>query len=72
MGQLKPSDLKTASMFDLVTRFYFDSPPNSSYHFALEAEIRSRTKGPIPSIGDIDWINEFVPTEVNPNGEYIR
>lgn len=73
MGRLKPSDLKTASMFELVTNYYFDfSDFSQSYRFALEAEIRSRTKGPLPELADIDWINEFVPMEVNPNGEYIR
>jgi hypothetical protein len=72
MAKFKPSDLKTASMFELVTRYYFKAPPKSSFHFALEAEIRSRTKGPLPEIGDINWIEETVTVEVNPNGEYIR
>lgn len=72
MGRIKASELKSASMYELVTCYYFEAAQESSYHYALEAEIRSRTKGPIPSIGEIDFKNKFVPTEVNPNGEYIR
>lgn len=72
MSKIEPSSIKTASMYELVTQYYFGAPLKSSYHFALEAEIRSRTKGPLPELGDINWIDKTVTAEVNPNGEYKR